>query len=71
MKTAEHWANLIQNDLRDDQSLADQSRFLRVMVRDIQADARREFVHLCKSCGQEISEHATSCPSCGSTDFET
>jgi len=40
MKDAAHWANLIQNDLSDNRSLAEESRFLISMVEKIQADAR-------------------------------
>jgi len=38
MKDAKEWANLIQNDMRDDQSLAEQSRFLIAMIGEIQRD---------------------------------
>ena len=52
MRDARHWANLIQNDLSDSQSLADESRYLILMVEQIQADAR----------SNEPELHGWSCP---------
>lgn len=39
MKTLEHWTNLIQDELRGDQTATEQAMIIRSYVREIQADA--------------------------------
>lgn len=49
MKDAKHWVNLIENDPRDDQSLAEQERILESYVKQIQADVFGECAQFAKS----------------------